>query len=77
MSTATDSAVHYSTIEEVTTLFSLPPDKAALLLVKSNAAIDHGKSEPEGVAEKEDMALWVQQGLDKMVRTSVDHPCAR
>lgn len=71
MSTPTESDVRYSTIEEVTKLFALPPDKAVLLLAKSNPAIEHGKFKPERVARKDDIAMWVEQGLDKMVRRSV------
>lgn len=69
-----DQPIRYSTVEEITALFPLPLSKARLLLAKSMAAIEHGKSEPDGVAEREDRALWVLQGLEKMVRVFPESP---
>ena len=72
MPTYTEFAVRYSTIQEV---FKLPPDEAAILLAKSNAVIEHGKLEPNGVAEMERVTLWAVQGLQKTVRRSVARCC--
>jgi hypothetical protein len=58
----------YSTVDELTALYSLlPTSKAEQLLAATEALVEHGKFEPEGVAETSDRKLWVDQGYEKVV----------
>lgn len=75
MPTDIDSPVRYSTIQEITSLYQLPSDKAALLLAKSNAAISHVNAKPCMASKKEYKVFWVQQGLRILVRRSINRSC--
>lgn len=57
----------YSSAKEVLELFDLPLAYCEKLVRASNIAIDHGMSEPEGVAEEQDMESWVESGWEKLV----------
>jgi hypothetical protein len=61
----------YSTAAELHTAYSLPLTIADQIIAKTVAVADHGKTEPEGVADREDKLIWVDQGYDKLVRVVI------
>ena len=68
------SHASYTTVEEVMALYALTKPKAELLLVKTNAVLDHGKMEPDGVADAEDKKLWVEEGYARLVSPNTAIP---
>jgi hypothetical protein len=67
MSSATNSAI-YSTVEEARALFPwLAAKDAVALCRRSQTILDHGLTEPEGVAELEDREKWVEEGSSRLV----------
>jgi len=66
--------IQYSTVQEIVTLFGLPPLKAGQLLDKTVAVLQHSKCEPKGVAKKEDRVAWVLDGLDTIVCVFLRQP---
>ena len=60
--------LQYATVEEITTIFDLPPPNAMLLLAKTLAVIEHGDRKPVLEAPREVRVAWVDKGLDKIVR---------
>lgn len=71
MSTSGNSAIEYSSVDEIRALFKLPAPDAMLLLTRSESVIQHGRSKPENAVGKKNRASWVEQGHDKIVRISL------
>jgi hypothetical protein len=59
----------YSTVDEILALYDIPQKKAEQLLAQSQIVIDHGRTEPEGVAEMDDRRDWVERGYNHLVST--------
>jgi hypothetical protein len=61
------AAAVYSTVEDILALYDVPQRKAEQLLAQSDTVIDHGRTEPEGVAEMDDRRDWVERGYNHLV----------